>query len=71
MRLRIVAAMVTLAELRAAAPTIAAFVEERIEATGPVPRSATTRADGWPRVSPLELSVVRGPALHGQHARTP
>ena len=41
------------------APTIAAFVEERIETTG-LCFLATTRADGWPRVSPLELSVCDG-----------
>jgi hypothetical protein len=51
--------MVTLAELHTLAPTIATFVEEKIEATG-LCFLATTRADGWPRVSPLELSVCDG-----------
>jgi hypothetical protein len=53
------AAMVSLLELHAHAPTIAAFVEEKIERTG-LCFLATTRADGWPRVSPLELSVCDG-----------
>ncbi len=51
--------MVSLAELHAHAPTIAAFVEAKIETTG-LCFLATTRVDGWPRVSPLELSVCDG-----------
>ena len=44
--------MATFAELESAAPSIAAFFRERIEATG-LSLVATTRSDGWPRVSPL------------------
>jgi hypothetical protein len=51
--------MVTLAELHVHAPTIATFVEDKIETTG-LCFLATTRADGWPRISPLELSVHDG-----------
>lgn len=51
--------MATLADLHVLAPTIAAFVEQKIETTG-LCFLATTRADGWPRVSPLELSVCDG-----------
>ena len=42
--------MVTFAELESVAPTIATFVAEKIEVTG-LCFLATTRADGWPRVS--------------------
>lgn len=51
--------MVTFAELDAAAPSIAAFVAERIDKTG-LCFLGTTRADGWPRVSPLEVFVHDG-----------
>jgi len=51
--------MATFAELESAAPSIAAFLGARIEATG-LCLLGTTRADGWPRVSPLELSVIDG-----------
>jgi Pyridoxamine 5'-phosphate oxidase len=51
--------MSTLAELHAAAPSIAAFFEQRITATG-LSLVATTRRDGWPRVSPMELSIHDG-----------
>jgi hypothetical protein len=51
--------MSTLAELHAAAPSIAAFLEQRITATG-LSLVATTRTDGWPRVSPMELSIHDG-----------
>lgn len=51
--------MPTFDELTAAAPSIAAFFGQRIRATG-LSLVATTRADGWPRVSPMELSVHLG-----------
>jgi hypothetical protein len=50
-------AMATLAELRSSAPAIAAFLGERITATG-LCVLGTIRSDGWPRVSPIELSIV-------------
>ncbi len=49
--------MPTYAELTAAAPAIAAFVGERVTKTG-LGRLGTTRADGWPRVSPIEVSLI-------------
>jgi hypothetical protein len=51
--------MATFAELQQAAPPIAAFLADRIEATG-LCLVATTRRDGWPRVSPMELSLIGG-----------
>jgi hypothetical protein len=51
--------MVTLAGLESAAPSIATFVAERIDAAG-LCFLGTTRADGWPRVSPLEVFVHAG-----------
>jgi hypothetical protein len=51
--------MTTFAEFEAAAPTIAAFVREKIEATG-LCMVGTTRSDGWPRVSPWELFLLDG-----------
>jgi hypothetical protein len=54
-----VAAMPTFADLQAAAPPIARFFEERLAATG-LCFLATTRRDGWPRVSPLELTIAGG-----------
>jgi hypothetical protein len=51
--------MTTLAELESAAPPIAAFVAERFEKTG-LCYLGTSRADGWPRVSPLEVFVQDG-----------
>lgn len=51
--------MATFADLRADAPSIAGFFESRVAATGVV-FAATTRRDGWPRVSPMELSIVDG-----------
>jgi hypothetical protein len=51
--------MTTLAELESAAPSIAAFVADRLEKTG-LCFLGTTRADGWPRVSPLEVFVQDG-----------
>ena len=49
--------MATFAELESAAPPIAAFFGDRIAKTG-LCLLATTRSDGWPRVSPLELTIV-------------
>jgi Pyridoxamine 5'-phosphate oxidase len=51
--------MVTIAELDDLAPTIAAFLTDRIDRTG-LCFLGTIRADGWPRVSPLELFVAEG-----------
>jgi hypothetical protein len=51
--------MTTLAELHQTAPQIASFVEARIKDTG-LCFLGTTRADGWPRVSPIELFVSEG-----------
>lgn len=51
--------MVTFAELETSAPSIAAFLGERIATTG-LSLVGTTRQDGWPRVSPMELSVRDG-----------
>lgn len=48
--------MTSLHDLRTSAPTIAAFFEDRVITTGLV-LLGTTRADGWPRVSPIELSI--------------
>src|SRR5688572_20046623 len=49
--------MTSLTDLRSGAPAIADFFETRIAKTG-LCFLATTRADGWPRVSPIELSIV-------------
>lgn len=49
--------MTSLTDLRTAAPSIAEFLETRTAKTG-LCFLATTRADGWPRVSPVELSIV-------------
>lgn len=49
--------MTSLADLRADAPAIAAFIVDKIEATG-LCILATTRSDGWPRVSPIEVFFV-------------
>ena len=51
--------MATFAELESAAPSIAAFFRERIEATG-LSLVATTRSDGWPRVSAWEAFLCDG-----------
>ena len=51
--------MPTFTDFEAGAPEIAAFVRARIDATG-LCFLATTRADGWPRVSGLELFVHDG-----------
>lgn len=49
--------MPTLTDLDAGAPELARFLRDKVEATG-LCFLATTRADGWPRVSPIELFVV-------------
>jgi len=51
--------MVTFAELETSAPAIHAFAAARIAAAG-LCLIATTRSDGWPRVSPMELSIHDG-----------
>lgn len=51
--------MATFTELESAAPTIAAFLGRRIAGTG-LTLIATIRSDGWPRVSPMELSIHDG-----------
>lgn len=51
--------MPTYAELLTVAPTIATFLSDRITATG-LSFVATTRSDGWPRVSPMEVSICGG-----------
>ena len=51
--------MVSFASLESVAPTVAAFLRLRIETTG-LCMLGTTRSDGWPRVSPIELSIVGG-----------
>ena len=51
--------MTTFAELESAAPSIAAFFRQRIEATG-LSLVATTRSDGWPRVSAWEAVLCDG-----------
>lgn len=48
--------MTSLTDLRAHAPSVAAFFEDRVAEAGLV-LLGTTRADGWPRVSPIELSI--------------
>ena len=56
--------MVTFAELDTAAPSIAAFFRQRIEATG-LSLVATTRSDGWPRVSAWEAFLCDGQLYMG------
>ena len=51
--------MPTFTELQVHAPTIAEFMGTRIAKTG-LCLLATTRHDGWPRVSPMEVSVIDG-----------
>lgn len=51
--------MATFSDLESTAPTIAAFLGARLAATG-LCLLGTTRADGWPRVSPIEVSIVDG-----------
>jgi hypothetical protein len=49
--------MLSWSEFRAAAPESAALFEKRLDATG-MALMATTRADGFPRISPLEPAVL-------------
>lgn len=53
-----------LADLDRLAPTIAAFARERVEKTGLV-LLGTLRADGWPRISPVEGFELDGALLLG------
>lgn len=50
---------VTFTELESAAPDIGAFARQRIEATG-LGFVATTRSDGWPRLSGWEVFLCSG-----------
>lgn len=50
---------VSFSDLEAAAPALGGFIRGRIEATG-LCFLATTRRDGWPRVSPIELFLCAG-----------
>lgn len=52
-------AMATFDDLRTAAPTIADRFADKLAATG-LGFVATTRRDGWPRVSPMEVSIIGG-----------
>lgn len=49
--------MTSLRQLDTDAPEIASFFRARITATGLV-LVATTRSDGWPRVSPMDLQII-------------
>lgn len=49
----------TFSDFEAAAPALARFVRDRIEATG-LCFLATVRSDGGPRVSPIELFLCEG-----------
>jgi len=51
--------MTTWTELAAAAPETAAIFERRLAATG-LALLATTRGDGWPRISPVEPAIGDG-----------
>ena len=51
--------MATFAELESAAPAIAGFFRDRLQKTG-LSLMATTRSDGWPRVSPWEAFLCDG-----------
>jgi hypothetical protein len=51
--------MASFSDLESAAPTIAAFFRQRIEATG-LSLVGTIRSDGWPRVSGWEAFFVDG-----------
>lgn len=57
--MRTIVGMASFTDLESRAPTIAAFLGERLTKTG-LCLVATTRADGWPRVSPMELSLIDG-----------
>ena len=63
-----IARMPTIDDLESAAPTIAGFLVDRIAKTGLV-LLGTTRADGWPRVSPIEVSVIDGRLYVGSMPR--
>jgi len=56
-------------ELEAGAPELARLGRERLEATG-VAMLGTIRADGSPRISPVEPFVVLGQLLFGAMARS-
>ena len=56
-------------ELETAAPEIARLGRERLKAVG-VAMLATLRADGWPRVSPVEPHVAAGELLIGVMPRS-
>lgn len=56
--------MASLAELEQAAPAIAEFVGRRLAEAG-LAFLATTRADGWPRISPVEAWVHEGTVCVG------
>lgn len=49
--------MPTFADLTTSAPAIGAFLGDRIAKTG-LCLLGTTRSDGWPRVSPIEISLI-------------
>ena len=51
--------MATFDDLRTAAPTIADELVGKLTSTG-LGLIATTRSDGWPRVSPMEVSIIDG-----------
>lgn len=52
--MRTVPTMTSLTDLQAGAPSVAAFLLDKVRSTG-LCFLATTRSDGWPRVSPIEL----------------
>ena len=59
-----VAGMPTFPDLESAAPSIAAFFRQRIEATG-LSLVGTIRSDGWPRVSGWEAFFCDGALYMG------
>jgi hypothetical protein len=56
--------MVSWAEFSDRAPELAALAFERFESTELV-LLGTTRADGWPRISPVEYTIVEGDLVIG------
>jgi len=56
-------------EFAAAAPELAGAGQERFEQTG-LALVGTLRKDGWPRISPVELSIVDGDLLLGMMWRS-
>lgn len=56
--------MASFDDLQTAAPTIADQLAAKLAATG-LGLLATTRADGWPRVSPIEVSIIDGGSAWG------